>query len=253
MAKPSAATRSNLRCISITAMKPQDSDRGIHGSAMATSDPGNRYIPALRFRALTRFYDRLVAATLKEEKLRRRLIEQADVRPRHRVLDLGCGTGTFAVMLKRAVPLADVVGLDLDPEVLAIAERKAREAGVEIAFRAGPATDPPFPDASFDRVTSTFVFHHLSRADKLRALGRARGLLREGGELHVADWGAPQNLAMRVAFLGVQLLDGFETTADSVDGVLPWLMEQAGFGGVSETGREMTVFGTLSLYRGLAG
>ena len=219
---------------------------------MAPSDPGNRYIPALRFQVLTRFYDRLVAATLKEDKLRRTLIEQADVRPGHRVLDLGCGTGTFAVMLKRAVPLAEVVGLDLDPEVLAIAERKARDAGVEVAFLEGPATEPPFQDGTFDRVTSTFVFHHLSRADKLRALGRARALLRSGGELHVADWGAPQNLAMRVAFLGVQLLDGFETTADSVEGVLPLLMEQAGFSRVRETRREMTVFGTLALYRAVA-
>ncbi len=223
------------------------------GSAMTTSDPRGPYIPALRFRVLTRFYDHLVAATLKEDKLRRMLLEQAAVRPGHRVLDLGCGTGTFAVMLKRAVPLAEVVGLDLDPEALAIAERKARDAGVEIALRAGPATDPPFPDATFDRITSTFMFHHLSRADKLRTLERARSLLRGGGELHVADWGAPQNLVMRLAFLGVQLLDGFETTADSVEGILPSLIQQAGFSRVSETRREMTVFGTLSLYRALAG
>ncbi len=219
---------------------------------MATSDPRS-YIPALRFRALTRFYDRLMAATLKEDALRRILIEQAGVQPGHRVLDLGCGTGTFAVMLKRAVPLAEVIGLDLDPEALEIAERKARDAGVEITLRAGPATDPPFEDATFDRVTSTFLFHHLVRADKLRALERVRAVLRAGGELHVADWGAPQNLAMRIAFLGVQILDGFETTADSVEGILPLLMEQAGFTRVSETRREMTVFGTLALYRGLAG
>ena len=57
---------------------------------------------------------------------------------------------------------------------------------------------------------------------------------------------------MRLAFLGVQLLDGFETTSDNVQGRLVPLMEQAGFRSVSETHREMTVFGTLSLYQATA-
>ena len=54
---------------------------------------------------------------------------------------------------------------------------------------------------------------------------------------------------MRLAFLAVQILDGFETTSDSVRGLLPPLMREAGFEEVAETHRERTVFGTLSLYR----
>jgi hypothetical protein len=80
-------------------------------------------------------------------------------------------------------------------------------------------------------------------------LTRAHALLKPGGQLHIADWGQAQNLGMRLAFLGVQLLDGFATTNDNVRyGLVPFL-EAAGFAQVRETHREMTIFGTLSLYR----
>ena len=54
---------------------------------------------------------------------------------------------------------------------------------------------------------------------------------------------------MRVAFVGVQLLDGFEATTENVRRGLVPVLQDAGFGSVVETHREMTLFGTLSLYR----
>jgi hypothetical protein len=54
---------------------------------------------------------------------------------------------------------------------------------------------------------------------------------------------------MRVAYLGIQLLDGFENTADNVKGLLPQMMRDAGFTGVAETRRFSTMWGTLALYR----
>lgn len=212
--------------------------------------PRKGYIPALRFHALTKLYDHVIGATLKEDEFRQRLLAQARVRSGHRVLDLGCGTGTFAVLVKQAVSGAEVVGLDGDANVLSIAREKARVAGVEIELHQGLAFDPPFEDGSLDRITSTLVFHHLTTAQKLQTLERARELLRPGGEIHITDWGAPQNALMRLAFLGVQLLDGFETTADNAKGLLPALMRQAGFSAVEETHREMTMFGTLAMFRG---
>lgn len=74
-------------------------------------------------------------------------------------------------------------------------------------------------------------------------------VLRPGGELHVADWGPPQNVFMHMAFLAVQLLDGFETTSDNVRGLLPVLMLQAGFVDVYWAARFATMFGTLALLR----
>lgn len=210
------------------------------------------YIPALRYESLTRFYDPVLRATLKEDRFKRMLVKQVALRPGHRVLDVGCGTATLTILLKQACAEAEVTGLDGDAKVLDLARTKIKAAGLDVTVMQGLASEAPFPLASFDRIASSLVFHHLTTEEKRRTLKRVRELLKSGGEVHTADWGKAQNPAMRVAFLAIQLLDGFSTTTDNVRGLLPTLMTDAGFRAVEETHREMTVFGTLSLYRGLA-
>jgi hypothetical protein len=100
---------------------------------------------------------------------------------------------------------------------------------------------------------SSLVFHHLTRAEKLSALRAIRRLLTEGGELHLADWSAPHDIMMRVAFLAVQALDGFETTGDNIRGELPGLMQEAGFRKVQETDRQRTPLGSMSPERAPSG
>jgi ubiquinone/menaquinone biosynthesis C-methylase UbiE len=224
-------------------------ERGDDGGRMATP---SRYVPALRFRSLTRFYDLVAHALLREDLFKSQLVKQAGLQPGHRVLDLGCGTGTLAIMLKRACPAAAVVGLDGDPEILAIARRKIQAEKLQIELVEGLATQPNLPSASFDRVVTSLVFHHLGTEDKKRALAKAHELLVSGGELHVADWGKPQNIVMRLAFLTIQMLDGFETTADNVKGELVGFIRDAGFAAAAETERITTLLGTLSLYRAMA-
>ena len=210
------------------------------------------YIPALRYESLTRFYDPVLRATLKEDRFKRLLVEQAALRPGHRVLDVGCGTATLTILLKQACAEAEVTGLDGDATVLDVARTKVKAAGLDVALMQGLASEASFSTASFDRVVSSLVFHHLTTEEKRRTLKRVRELLKPGGEVHIADWGKAQSPAMRVAFLAIQLLDGFATTTDNVRGFLPTFMTDAGFRAVEETHREMTVFGTLSLYRGFA-
>lgn len=98
-------------------------------------------------------------------------------------------------------------------------------------------------------MVSSLLFHYLTTEDKHLTFEKVRELLRPGGELHIADWGQAQNILMRVAFLGVQLLDGFRTTSDNVHGRLISLMQEAGFTSVVEAHHAITPFGTLSLYR----
>ena len=109
--------------------------------------------------------------------------------------------------------------------------------------------DLPYPNESFDRVMSSLFFHHLTRENKLETLREARRVLKAGGEFHVADWGFPANSLMRLGSYFIQLLDGFETTADNFDGLLPELMAEAGLEAIEEKNHFNSVFGTIRLHR----
>lgn len=207
----------------------------------------NGYIPALGYDALTRFYDPLIRWFLREATFKDALIAQAQIATRHRVLDVGCGTGTLTLMAKRAAPTAEVVGIDGDPKILAIAREKAGHTAVQ--FDEGLATALPHPDASFDRVLTSLVLHHLTTADKERSFAEMLRVLRPGGELHIADWAKPVGIVARSAFRVVQLLDG-PTTRDNVEGRLPGMVAAAGFVEVVETRTFQTIGGTLGLLRG---
>lgn len=207
------------------------------------------YVPALGYRWLTGLYDPVVALTTREATFKSALIDQARLQDGQRMLDLACGSGTLALMALQRAPKASVTGVDGDPAMLAQARRKAAAAGVSVRFDEALADRLPYADASFDRVLSSLFFHHLDRDAKRAALGEARRVLAPGGELHVADWGQAANPLMRLAYLGIQLLDGFATTADNVAGRLPAFMRDAGFVDVQGTRRFSTLFGTMSLYR----
>jgi ubiquinone/menaquinone biosynthesis C-methylase UbiE len=209
----------------------------------------DHFVPALGHDWLTPIYD-VVARLTGERRFKRRLIEVAGIAAGQDVLDLGCGTGTLALMVSRMRPGTRVTGLDIDPRILAMARRKFEKTGAHIVLEQGSATAPPFAPASFDRILSTLMLHHLTTAQKQETLGAARRLLRPGGELHIADWGKPHNALMRVASIGFQLFDGGETTGANLRGELPALVRAAGFEDVAETERWMTPFGTLAFVRG---
>jgi SAM-dependent methyltransferase len=209
----------------------------------------NSYIPALGYHWLTRFYDPIVRLTTRERTFKEALLRQAEIQARDRVLDLGCGTGTLALLVRQTSPATEVFGLDADAETLQLARAKMTRAGLEMQFDQGFASALPYAPASFDRVLSSLFFHHVSDQLKNQAMLEVCRVLRPGGEFHIADWGKPTSLAMRLAFVGIQMLDGFVTTRDSVMGVLPEILSLAGFEMVELTRNYPTFFGTLSLYR----
>jgi len=217
---------------------------------METKSPPE-IVPALGFAWLTPLYDAVMAVTMREKLFRSALIGQAAIGPRHEVLDLACGTGTLAVMICAQDRAAKVTGLDADPQVLEIARRKAREAGVAVKFDEGFSNRLPYPDGSFDRVVSSLLFHHLSSPNKVATAVEVFRVLRPGGEVHVADWGRPANAVMGSLFLMVRLLDGFPNTRENVQGKLADIFRAAGFVDVKQTGAMSTLFGTLAFYRAL--
>jgi len=208
-----------------------------------------KYIPALSYHWLTPFYDTAVRLTTREKVFKKALVEQAKIKAGHRVLDLACGTGTLAILIKNAQPQAAVVGIDGDAKILETAKTKAKESGVEIGFDEGMSFDLPYEDESFDRVVSSLFFHHLTRENKLKTLRQVKRVLKPQGGFHIADWGLPANLLMKGSSYLIQLLDGSETTADSFNGLLPKLMTDEGLEEVKETDSFNSLFGTIRLLK----
>jgi len=207
------------------------------------------YIPALRFDWLTFLYDPVVRLTTREAAFKTALLAQAMIQPGQRVLDLACGTATLTIAIKQAHPQAIVIGVDGDPAILRQARAKAERSGADIAFDEGLSYELPYADESFDHVLSSLFFHHLTRENKLRTLTEIKRVLKPGGEFHVADWGAPQNVVMKLASQGIVMLDG-ATTKDNFAGQLPEFIAQAGFTDVQETRYFNSLFGTIRLHKG---
>jgi len=112
------------------------------------------------------------------------LLSRMDVRPGHRVLDVAAGTGNVAI--RAAAAGAEVVGLDLTPELFAAARRRAGRAGVVVDWVEGDAEELPFEDESFDRVLSAFGVQFAPRhAVAARELA---GVCRPGGLIGLVNW-----------------------------------------------------------------
>ncbi len=209
------------------------------------------FTPALGNKRLTPLYDYAIAALTREARWREKLISQIGPVPSDRILDVGCGTGTLAIRLKKVESDAEIVGIDPDPEVIERARRKAQKTGVAIEWRIGfLTTESTVEIGSFSKVESSLVFHQTSMAEKQNILNAIRSVLRLGGTLHVADYGLQRTALMRTAFRNtVQRLDGIKDTQPNADGILPHLMRSCGFTDVQETDIIPTATGSISLYR----
>ena len=152
------------------------------------------FIPAAGHDWLLPFYDTFVKL-LGGDEARKALLDQAFIQSGHRVLDIGCGTGTLVVLIKRLHPDVDVVGVDPDPKALARARRKAERAAVRIQLDQGFADALPYREASFDRVFSSFMLHHLQDEEKGETLQQVRRVLKLGGSLHLLDFSGPESSA----------------------------------------------------------
>jgi ubiquinone/menaquinone biosynthesis C-methylase UbiE len=207
----------------------------------------DRYVPAAGRDWLTRVYDPVVALTTRERRFRALLGERvlSGLPQGGVVVDVGCGTGTFAIALAAMRPEATVIGVDGDEQVLALA--RAKPGAQRVDWRNGLAGELDLANAAADAVVMSLLLHHLEPPAKRAALEDARRILRPGGTLHVADWGRPHDPFMRAAFGVLQAIDGISNTRDHAAGRLPAIIGDAGFADVSTYARLRTAWGSLEL------
>lgn len=216
------------------------------------SPQSRSYIPALKYHVLTRYYDSVVSLTTREKLFKSLLVKQIAAKDGQHLLDVGCGTGTLTQMLAQGESTASITGLDADLNALKQAKAKLTTLSKRVTFERGFAQEMPFETASFDVAVSSLFFHHLGSQQKLEVLKEIGRVLIPGGQLHIADWGKPTSMLQRILFLIVQSLDGFDTTQDSVDGVLPSIIEEAGFTDIENTDSIATSLGTIRLFQAKA-
>ena len=208
------------------------------------------YTPALGYDWLTGFYDLAIKLTMPEKKFRTRLIDELNPLDKEKILEFGYGTGQHLLLAVARNHLAQYTGLDIDPKAKNIVERKLRKREIEIILDIYNGETFPYKDNSFDKVYSSLVFHHLDGDTKSSCLLETHRVLKPGGQLIIGDWGKAKTKLMRFAFYAVQLLDGFKTTKDNVEGKLPDIIKNAGFEKVNETGYINTKIGTYCYYSG---
>lgn len=206
------------------------------------------FTPAAGHSALTPIYDVALRVLTRERRWRSSLLDQIDPRIGNAILDVGCGTGTLAIMLKQRAPGARVVGIDPDPAVLAIAEAKARRAGVEIEWHRGFAQDLGAL-GRFDHVISSLVFHQVSPEGKSEGLRAMFEVLQPGGAVHVADYCRQPDWLMRQLFRIIQAIDGTANTQANAEGAVEKILATLSSSSMRPETVVRTPTGAISLFR----
>jgi ubiquinone/menaquinone biosynthesis C-methylase UbiE len=165
----------------------------------------------------------------RDKAIRAKLIELAEPAPGEKVLDVGCGTGTLAIVIKRQLGTGEVHGIDASPEMVRFAKEKSAKDGSDIDFRVALIEAIPFPDASFDLVTSSLMLHHLPDDVKAKGFLEIQRVLKPGGRFMAMDFAASSHSPLS------HLLSIFgHSHGESVVGKLVPMLEEAGFSDVAD-------------------
>jgi ubiquinone/menaquinone biosynthesis C-methylase UbiE len=128
-----------------------------------------------------------------DRAFRQQLLGPAHLAAGESVLDIGCGTGTLAIVAKGQVGAdGKVFGIDASSAMIARASSKAAKAGVHVRFETAVVERLPFPQAQFDVVLSTLMFHHLPRKLRQQCAREIRRVLKPQGRVLVVDFSRPQ-------------------------------------------------------------
>ena len=213
-------------------------------SSQTINQQKRRFLPAAGHDLFLPVYDPLIGM-LGGDRARRDLIDQANIASGQRILDIGCGTGTLALMLKRSHADLEVVGLDPDPKALRRAKTKATRAGFSLQFDQGFADELPYTEDSFARVFSSFMFHHLEEPDREKTLKEVVRVLKRGGSFHLLDFVADDEHESHGVL--TRLVNSHAQMKDNSDARLIESMRRAGLNNVEKLKESRMFFGLLHI------
>lgn len=136
-------------------------------------------------------YDKLVAVLVspgKKKRLQTKIFEIAQIKPGEDVLDVGCGTGSLAIAVRKTQEgQGRVVGIDPSANMLEVAVKKADKAQSDVDFRVGVIENLEFSTNQFDVVLSSFMIHHLPDDLKKEGMAEVYRVLKPGGRFVIID------------------------------------------------------------------
>jgi ubiquinone/menaquinone biosynthesis C-methylase UbiE len=144
-------------------------------------------------RSHVRLYDVAVRLLTWRQRtpLHERIVQLAQLQPGERVLDVGCGTGSLALVAEAIVGAGGTVhGIDASDQMIERARDKARAQRIQADFDVATVEALPFPDRSFDAAFSTLMMHHLPRPVRRACAQEVARVLRPGGRFLVVDFQA---------------------------------------------------------------
>ena len=159
------------------------------------------------------------------------IVDLLELNPGDRVLDLGCGTGVLTRLIADRLDAGSggmAIGIDAASKMIRVAQKKRQTENCR--FEVVAAENLPYPDSTFQAVVSSLFFHHLPLDLKKRALQESWRVLTPKGKLVIADMHCPTT---RMGALVSHLSRWFflqPQIGENIQGVLPGLMEEAGFG-----------------------
>lgn len=183
------------------------------------------------------------------KRLRSMTIDNALLKPGESVLDVGCGTGGVTIPAKQRVGASGkAAGIDPSPEMIAVAQSKAQRKGLEIDFRLGVIEALPYPDASFDVVTSSLMMHHLPEDLQVKGLAEIYRVLKPGGRVLIADLLGPHTSPSQHVLNALAMHRGLKVGVEDLQDTL----KGAGFPEVTLLERRFLFLGFVRATKGAA-